>query len=126
MIEYNKYKTQQQQGKVIMDYKLAKELKDAGFPNIRIGEYFEHRVGSHSDDHGGDSDYPCYCNRDKFPTSDELMDELGDKFYELCYSSKSCGNKENIWIASGPGRSPQIKGKTALEALVKLYIKLNK
>ena len=22
---------------------------------------FEHRVGSHSDDRGGESDYPCYC-----------------------------------------------------------------
>lgn len=27
--------------------------------------YFEHRVGSHSDDWGGDSDLPCDCNRDK-------------------------------------------------------------
>lgn len=27
--------------------------------------YFEHRVGSHSDDWGGDSDLPCYCNKDE-------------------------------------------------------------
>lgn len=26
--------------------------------------YFEHTVGSHSDDRGGDSDLPCYCTRD--------------------------------------------------------------
>ena len=27
--------------------------------------YFPHRVGSHSDDFGGESDYPCYCNQGK-------------------------------------------------------------
>lgn len=57
-----------------MTYELAKELKDAGFPHIRIDEYFEHRVGSHSDDYGGSSDYPCYCNKDKFPTLEELIE----------------------------------------------------
>jgi len=28
-------------------------------------DYFEHRVGSHSDDYGGESDNPCYCNKPK-------------------------------------------------------------
>ncbi len=27
--------------------------------------YFAHRIGSHSDDRGGDSDNPCYCNAGK-------------------------------------------------------------
>ncbi len=27
--------------------------------------FFAHRVGSHSDDRGGDSDNPCYCNAGK-------------------------------------------------------------
>jgi hypothetical protein len=40
-----------------MPYGPAKELTDAKFPNIRVDEYLEHRVGSQSDDYGGSSDY---------------------------------------------------------------------
>lgn len=56
-----------------LSYELARELKDAGFPKIRIGENFNHTVGNHSDDRGGASDYPCDCMKDYFPTLEELI-----------------------------------------------------
>lgn len=36
-------------------------------------DYFPHRIGSHSDDYGGDSDLPCYCNKPKPPTLEHLL-----------------------------------------------------
>lgn len=30
---------------------------------LKDKDYFEHRVGAHSDDFGGESDLPCYCNK---------------------------------------------------------------
>lgn len=41
--------------------KLSSEGK--GICCLKCSGYFEHRIGSHSDDRGGDSDYPCYCNQ---------------------------------------------------------------
>ena len=104
-----------------MNYKLAKQLKDAGFPDIRIGEYFEHKAGSHSDTTGcaGDDD-PCFCNKDKLPTLSELIAECGDRFYMLRlvkdYFQAVADNEYGI---VGLGKTPEI-------AAVKLYLELKK
>jgi len=104
-----------------MEYELAKKLKEAGFPNIRIGDYFEHRVGSHSDDRGGESDYPCYCNEDKFPTLSELIEACGKRFLWL---KKDYDNGE--WYAEGYALGIVHLCKTPEEAVANLWLELNK
>lgn len=46
-------------------WKKVGEAMDKKMCCKKCSGYFEHRVGSHSDDWGGDSDLPCDCNRDK-------------------------------------------------------------
>lgn len=41
--------------------KVLEEVREAIDDNIRI-EKMTHRVGSHSDDYGGESDFPCDCD----------------------------------------------------------------
>lgn len=108
----------------MISYELAKELKNAGFPNIRIGDYFEHRVGSHSDDYGGDSDYPCYCNQDKLPTLSELIEACGEDFVSLerfnggGFVANGCRDYDDDYTKK--------KGKTPEEAVARLWLALNK
>lgn len=40
---------------------MAGEMREAIDENIKINQ-MTHRVGSHSDDYGGESDYPCDCD----------------------------------------------------------------
>jgi len=91
-----------------MDYKLAKELKDAGFPqankNYKGVYLFEKPDGMGE----------CAYN----PPLSELIDACGQRFDNL--------NRvlENTWIAEWKTISEG--GKTPEEAVAKLYIKLNK
>lgn len=90
---------------------LARKLDKAGFPDITIDEYFEHRVGSHSDDYGGESDYPCYCNKDKFPTLSELIEACGKNFAGLSRTLK------NEYCAVGESGDIAMYSKTPEEAI---------
>lgn len=107
-----------------MNYKLAKQLKDAGFPQGVICP------------HGEDTMCPC---QEEFeagkqteaypPTLEEVIEELGDKVWNNHILTLYCGKwmigvrkKElaleiDSWI---------VDGKTPLEAVSNLYIKLNK
>lgn len=104
-----------------MNYDLAKKLKDAGFPNIRIGDYFNHTVGSHSDDRGGDSDYLCYCNKDKLPTLSELIEACGPLFNSLHQlgNGKWCADDSRIQ------KQTHYSGSTPDEAVANLYMALH-
>lgn len=103
-----------------MKEELAQQLKDAGFPGIKIGEYFSHRVGSHSDDYGGDSDYPCHCNDNHFPTLSELIEECRDGFCELTrYDVGWRAYKNTSNFVTGEGATPE-------EAVAHLWLELNK
>lgn len=110
----------------MIDYKLAKELKEVGFPqegNIMIIENGD--IILHSYDH-------CYCPRcqgyEEFciiPTLSELIEACGEEFggiskelnYFRCWS-KSDLKKHIIKIYTN--------GSTTEEAVAKLYIALNK
>jgi len=53
--------------------------------------YFEHRIGSHSDDWGGESDNPCFCNKSvcrdfgcPCHTTPTVPTESWDKMYDAC------------------------------------------
>ena len=105
-----------------MDYTIARELKDAGFPKIRIGENFNHTVGNHSDDRGGASDYPCDCMKDYFPTLEELIEACGNDFGGISRS------KDGAWIAydiTAANLEDAIGGKTPTEVVAKLWLALN-
>lgn len=62
---------------------------------------FPHTVGSHSDDRGGDSDLPCYCDsNDPKPTptprNDELREIMDDMKLNYRLSSNVHGLDEAI------------------------------
>lgn len=108
-----------------MNEEIIQKLKDAGFPNIRIGEYFAHRIGSHSDDRGGESDYPCYCNKDRLPTLSELIEACGERFYSLTKIKKDewqcCGDNDyNLGL-----KTIKNFNKTPEEAVSNLWLALN-
>lgn len=102
-----------------MNYKLCKQLKEAGFP-IREHENSkcEHRRFPNSkDDH-----FPLICS----PTLSELIEACGDMFTSLTrnrngsWSTMSKSGKkypEFDWTASD--------GKTPEEAVAKLWLKLH-
>ena len=92
-----------------MEYKLAKQLKDAGFPQK------------------AKSEYPLYmCEDDKeplqIPTLSELIEACGDRFTSLQL-------EDGTWYTdgiTGDILDHEKKGETPEEAVAKLYIKLNK
>jgi len=88
-----------------MNYKLAKQLKDAGFPQnikedeIRWTKGFENI---------------------KNPTLSELIEECGKEFKSLERAKRS-----RTWWAFGFG-AINVNAKTPEEAVAKLWLKLNK
>lgn len=98
-----------------MNYELAKQLKDAGFPQ------------------GEPNGFPGILNPDGdkdvyYPSLTELIEACGDSFYALIWGR---GTVEGIWFASSM-TSPEFKietaskGDSAEEALAKLWLELNK
>jgi len=97
-----------------MNYKLALELKKAGFPQGDISSLPQERYWIKEE--------VCYI-----PTLSELIEACGDDFQLTKWDLNS------NWIASteiyydDAGYQDDIgKGKTPEEAVAKLYIKLNK
>ena len=108
-----------------MEYKLAKELKDAGFP-LHYKTYITH---SHKDVEQKDCER-CYPIT---PTLSELIESCGEGFDNL----ERWGKEE--WASYSPSElvdmgcgccsentQEQHKGKTPEEAVVKLWLALNK
>jgi hypothetical protein len=114
-----------------MSPQLAHELKDAGFPGIRIGEHFDHRVGSHSDDYGGASDAPCDCLQDRIPTLQELVAECGTAISDFDLRNNYVGGKSGmLWIATLLQRDNgeklfQGQASTPTEAVARLWLAIN-
>ena len=95
-----------------MDYKLAKQLKDAGFPKLQT----MCTVGKFPHDEKD-------CNgRDEVPTLSELIDACGDDL--RCLNNLSDMNR---WDAIGADSLELIgEGVTPEESVAKLYLQLNK
>jgi len=95
-----------------MKYKLAKQLKEAGYPQELRSDCINYR---------GEGKDTAYC-----PNLEELIEELGDEFINLykikdkwvcnLYYEKGCMDWEK-WIT---------EAKNPTEAVAKLYLKLNK
>ncbi|MHA1400065.1 MAG: hypothetical protein ACTSQE_06935 [Candidatus Heimdallarchaeaceae archaeon] len=83
-----------------MNYKLAKQLKEAGFPQ--------------------DKWYPQDSFEDaKNPTLSELIEACGEGFFELRKDSER-------WSCGGRVEGINFYGKTPEESVAKLWLKLNK
>lgn len=105
-----------------MQYELAKELKDAGFPQT----FNEEQVHFCEDD-------PCKSEEDwehcSNPTLGELIVECGEGFRNLSRSTNDEGgrwwcNIEDKEVKQGFYR--KIYGKTPEEAVARLWLALNK
>ena len=111
-----------------MNYKLAKQLKDAGFPFKKVEyatDYDEDGIGN-----------CCYCESKTFgsgsnayliPTLEELIEACGDIEFEL-----TGGFGDGWWACNGDGSDKDRHGfilcnaKTPTEAVAKLWLKINK
>ncbi len=112
-----------------MNYKLAKQLKDAGFPLI---ELYKVQVGFR------DKIIDIGDRKYLIPTLEELIDACRDKFEELYQDREIKGKYKNYWLAGGFGKRIECPkchtwkienvsgiGKTPKIAVAKLWLKLN-
>lgn len=92
-----------------MNYELAKELKDAGFPQGGKGLWLlppDNLVGRRVD-------------RVYAPTLEELLEACGERFTSLdqLYKSKAENTYEQVWLANSIER-----GSTPAEAVARLWL----
>ena len=85
-----------------MNYKLAKQLNDAGFPS-------KERIGPQR----------------VTPTLSELIEACGDMFGYLARKEDYWGDGKTRWITNSDGTHEDIAGLTPEESVVKLWLKLN-
>ena len=111
-----------------MNYELAKQLKDAGFPQEGKGLYWEPTYFGYT---GEKVDKPKTEHCVYLPTLSELIESCGDKFGQLVQCDRFKGEG---WFAIGcPTKweddgvlNIQEEGETPEEAVAKLWLKLNK
>jgi hypothetical protein len=99
-----------------MKYELAKQLKDAGFPqDANYGTYFynEAKGKVFIDENVEGLSLPTYV---RLPTLSELIEACGDDFAAL--------HKQRDWIADG--KSITGWGATAEEAFAKLWLAIRR
>ena len=125
-----------------LNYKTAKKLKDAGFPQeFRAGHWIcEHNILDPltTDEMKGDN--CCGEQLISYPTLEELIDEIGGAFKSLTYYDENRFDEdekqlmrdifgENLkteWRCLSYDFDGYIAGKTPLEACANLYLSLNK
>lgn len=104
-----------------MDYKLAKKLKEAGFPQINRNEIMEHRLVMEEQE---DGTIEKVC----IPTLQELIGACGEEFIMLVKDRY----KEGYWWCRAERKDKEmsaeytIRDKTPRVAVAKLWLKLNK
>ena len=119
--------TDQQLFITYMNYELAKELYDAGFPlqpaSMEDGNDSKrkHQIFYYGKDSIGRNGAWLY------PTLSELIEACGDDFYSLvyaldndwrCYSEAPIGEEFGLSVKTGEGAAPE-------EAVAKLYLALH-
>lgn len=107
----------------MLDYKLAKELKDSGFPQ-EGGDYFDFWL-----DEGGNGftrDFKGEIPKDtpRIPTLSELIEACGDRFGYLARFEK--GNPDGDWQMISRDSVEIVWSITPEEAVAKLWLALNK
>lgn len=98
----------------MLDYKLAKELRDAGFPH-------KYKEGN---SYYVDENTIAYMHGNVYiPTLSELIEACGDRFCELIRLNKDAWVCEPDFVELPSDNN--IIGKTPEEAVAKLWLKLN-
>lgn len=103
-----------------MNYELAKQLKEAGFPQVmKEGKWYKIQKGHR------------YVNELYYPTLSELINEIGEDFFRL----ERTDDIENRWVVktkyymneeTGVFENQLAFDKTPKETVAKLYLKLKK
>ncbi len=95
-----------------MNYELAKELKDAGFPHHKKGM---HHLGCRG----------LFANNEQVCsiTLEELIEACGNKFGDLTLINTGTGD---CWFANSYGLPAKTASTTPTEAVAKLWLALNK
>ena len=112
----------------VIEYKLAKELKDAGFPQHGKGEYwYGDKIVQYQyiDDRG--ENYLGVWDKAKYiPTLSQLIEACGGGvgFYRFD-DLESYAWKTNVFDSSG-GQAERYTGKTPEEAVARLWLALQK
>jgi hypothetical protein len=102
-----------------MNYELAKELKEAGFPTGNNGYFLcaEGKIPTGREE-----------NWDKetayVPTLEELIEACGDMFGQLVAPNYHLEEDPTVWVAMG--RQGRKTGATKTEAVARLWLKINK
>ena len=110
----------------MIDYKLAKKLKDVGFPQKGEGKYYlDGGKGFLEPDvrlNANEGSLSVYI-----PTLSELIDACGDEFDALKKGRGFIMGEIILFKATGRNNKciVLIEGKSPEEAVAKLYIKLN-
>jgi hypothetical protein len=101
-----------------MDYELAKELKDAGFPQNRSLQYFDDDANRQIRGHSKDTTLPM--DRIDSPTLEELIEACAGQFESLAYRSHN-----KTWTATSS--QMMLGGYTfPTAAVARLWLALNK
>lgn len=116
-----------------MNYELAKQLKDAGFP-FKVGTYEYRHCEGHLDSkeewndymdkcsgQGGEGQCSCICH--SIPTLSELIEACGEGFNTLTRYGKSVTSGYRAWGWNG---DDDCDGSTPEEAVARLWLELNK
>lgn len=108
-----------------MDYKLAKELKDAGFPQGKPPATVRY-------DHAPDNLIYYQGEWVLIPTLSELIAACGEEFGNLGRYKWPSGDSRSDWLATQQyeaknlGKNEKGEGSTPEEAVAKLWLSLRK
>ena len=86
---------------------------------------FKHRVGSHSDDRGGESDFPCYCQYNggivtaDMPQAKKTISEIVEELFEM--GALAGIGKANIDVHGAKRLATKAITQAMLDALPKKY-----
>jgi hypothetical protein len=102
-----------------MTYELARQLKDAGFPQGLT----EHQYGWIEAHQAFELDNGDMTVGVSAPTLEELIEACGEKFENLTQGTYR--GKRQWWVNWEQGGEPEAVGFTPIEAVAKLWLALN-
>lgn len=106
-----------------MDYKICKQLKDAGFSQRKEVTYIYFNEKTEKESIGESYGTPPNCCY--IPTLSELIEACGDELFGLQRSDNQTGNKWSAW-SKFPEALVEKGAETPEIAVANLYLALNK
>ena len=112
-----------------MDYKLARKLKSAGFPQEGTGFYYADKDNPSPNGEGDGHHFGDYIGNEQYfvkvPTLSELIKACGDDLYELIFVGGGIVHAIGGWTEDGDNKYWE-PGLTPDEAVAKLWLNLRK